>query len=274
MLEMSVARDPTVPQPPAGAPLLAFDDISHTYRSRDGGMVEAVKLVSCAIRQGEFVSVLGPSGCGKTTLMMMAAGLLAPSRGQVVYKGRELREPESDFGIVFQTPVLFPWRTVQRNVELPGEVAGMTPAERAERARELIRLVGLAGFENKLPHELSGGMQQRVAIARALALRPDMLLMDEPFGALDAMTREQMNLELQNLSVRLKTTILFITHSIAEAAFLSDRIIVMTGRPSSIREIVEVDIPRPRQIDLMASDRFGTYVSHLRRLFETSGDMS
>jgi NitT/TauT family transport system ATP-binding protein len=255
-------------------PLLAFDNISHTYRSRDGAAVEAVRSVSCTIRQGEFVSVLGPSGCGKTTLLMMAAGLLPPSSGRVVYKGAELTEPESDFGIVFQTPVLFPWRSVLRNVELPGQVSGVPAAERTRRARELIRLVGLAGFENKLPHELSGGMQQRVAIARGLALQPAMLLMDEPFGALDAMTREQMNLELQDLSVRLKTTILFITHSIAEAAFLSDRIVVMSGRPSTVREIVEIDIPRPRPIDLMASDRFGAYVSRLRRLFDTAGDLS
>jgi NitT/TauT family transport system ATP-binding protein len=169
---------------------------------------------------------------------------------------------------VFQDSVLFPWRDVQTNVELPAEVHGDSREARAQRARELIKLVGLAGFENKFPYELSGGMQQRVSIARALMMKPSMLLMDEPFGALDAMTREQMNLEVQRISVESKTTIFFVTHSIAEAAFLSDRVFVMSGRPATIREIVTIDIPRPRSIDLMASDQFGVYVKKLRRLLD------
>lgn len=271
MLDQS-AHDKVLPAGSAsGSTLLAFQDISQTYTSRDGTRVPAVDAVSCTIDRGEFISILGPSGCGKTTLMMMAAGLLAPSSGRVIYKGEELRETGSDFGIVFQSPVLFPWRTVQQNVELPGEVRGLTSAERARRAGDLLKLVGLQGFERKMPHELSGGMQQRVSIARALMLQPSMLLMDEPFGALDAMTREQMNLELQRISVQLETTIIFVTHSIAEAAFLSDRVIVMSRRPSRILDIVPIDIPRPRRIDLMASDRFGEYVNELRRLLDGPG---
>lgn len=250
--------------------LLEFDQVSHTYISRDGATVPAVESVSCSIQPGEFISILGPSGCGKTTLMMMASGLLAPSTGRVIYGGEELQETGSDFGIVFQTPVLFPWRNVQENVELPGEVRGVPVKERAERARELLDLVGLGGFEKKMPQELSGGMQQRASIARALALRPSMLLMDEPFGALDAMTREQMNLELQRISIQLTSTIIFVTHSIPEAAFLSDRVIVMSRRPSTVVDIVKIDIPRPRRIDLMASDRFGEYVNQLRGLLDTS----
>lgn len=252
----------------AGVPLLEFQSLSQTYETRDGGHVHAVDAVSCTIGDGEFISILGPSGCGKSTLLMMAAGLLKPSGGRILYRGEELREPQTDVGIVFQDAVLFPWRDVQTNVELPAEVLGEDRAVRAQRARDLIRLVGLSGFENKYPYELSGGMQQRVSIARALMMKPSMLLMDEPFGALDAMTREQMNLEVQRISIESKTTIFFVTHSIAEAAFLSDRVFVMSGRPATIREIVNIDIPRPRSIDLMASDQFGVYVKRLRRLLD------
>ena len=177
-----------------------------------------------------------------------------------------------DFGIVFQDPVLFPWRDVQTNVELPAEVAGIRREQRAETARKLIALVGLEGFERKYPYELSGGMQQRVAIARALMLSPSLLLMDEPFGALDAMTREQMNLELQKISMATRATVVFVTHSIAEAVFLSDRVMVMTGRPAILKEVVEIDIPRPRNLEMIASGRFGGLVSHLRQLLDATAD--
>jgi NitT/TauT family transport system ATP-binding protein len=253
------------------APLLELDRVSRIYRARDGISVHAINSLSCKISKGEFVSVLGPSGCGKSTLLMMIAGLLEPSAGQVILRGRELRGPESDTGIVFQDPVLFPWRTVQANVELPAEVNGTERIRRAQRARELIELVGLAGFEGKYPYELSGGMQQRVSIARALMLNPSLLLMDEPFGALDAMTREQLNLEIQRISSSSGTTVIFVTHSIPEAAFLSDRVFVMTGRPASIREDVVIDLARPRDLDLMASDRFGVYVRRLRNLLDGRG---
>jgi NitT/TauT family transport system ATP-binding protein len=267
---LSVRSLPIEPEPPGvpAPPVLELDRLAKSYRSRDGATVDAVAEITCSIADGEFITVLGPSGCGKSTLLTMAAGLLQPSQGRILYRGREIVEPEPEVGIVFQSPVLFPWRDVQANVELPAEVLGIPTKERAERARHLLGLVGLAGFERKLPSELSGGMQQRVAIARAMMLKPSLLLMDEPFGALDAMTREQMNLEVQRLSIELGTTVLFVTHSIPEAAFLADRVIVLSGRPATVREIVAIDIERPRRIELMASDRFGVYVNRLRALLQ------
>ncbi len=251
--------------------LLDLRAVAKTYRAADGSNVRAVDGVTATIRPGEFVSILGPSGCGKSTLMMMMAGLLPPSEGEIRYHDRAVTDPLSDFGLVFQDAVLLPWRTVLANVELPGEIAGRPRAERRRAALEMLRMVGLAGFEAKFPHELSGGMQQRVAIARALSLNPQLLLMDEPFGALDAMTREQMNLELQRISRETGATVIFVTHSIAEAAFLSDRVFVMSGRPSTVREIVSIDIPHPRPIELLASDILGEKISYLRNLFDEPG---
>jgi NitT/TauT family transport system ATP-binding protein len=230
--------------------------------------VRAITSVSFSIRAGEFISILGPSGCGKSTLLLMVAGLLAPTEGRVLVRGRPLTEPQNDFGIVFQDPVLFPWRTVQANVELPAEVARVSRRERAASAVATIRLVGLEGFETKFPDELSGGMQQRVAIARALSLQPSLLLMDEPFGALDAITREQLNLELQRISLQSKATVIFVTHSISEAVFLSDRVLVMSGRPATLRDSVAIDVPRPRPLDFTATEGFGKHLSHLRRRLE------
>ena len=252
--------------------LIEFDRVAKVYRAVDGRPVRAVDSVSASIRAGEFISILGPSGCGKSTLMMMLAGLLRPSEGEIRFKGEPIAEVQEGCGIVFQDAVLFPWRTVLANVKLPAEVRGLAQAEQERRARTMIRMVGLAGFETKFPHELSGGMQQRVSIARALSLEPSLLVMDEPFGALDAMTREQMNLELQRISLDLGATVVFVTHSIAEAAFLSDRVFVMSGRPSSVREIVDIDIPRPRRIEQMNSEAFGSYVSRLRELLDVRGE--
>jgi NitT/TauT family transport system ATP-binding protein len=254
--------------------LIEIDRVAKTYAAVDGVPVRAVDSVTCSIKPGEFISILGPSGCGKSTLLMMIAGLLRPTEGQIRFNGTVVSEPLRDFGIVFQDPVLFPWRNVQQNVELPGEIVGMVRKDRQTVARDMIRLVGLSGFESKFPNELSGGMQQRVAIGRALSLNPSLLLMDEPFGALDAMTREQMNLEIQRISLQAGATVIFVTHSIAEAAFLSDRVFVMSGRPSTVREIVEIDIPRPRGIDLLSSDRLGAHIAHLRKSLESSGDAS
>jgi NitT/TauT family transport system ATP-binding protein len=247
--------------------LLDLQRISKTYQARDGGSVQAIESVSCQIAEGEFISILGPSGCGKSTLLMLVGNLTPISAGRIVLGGKNVTETVPDFGIVFQDPVLLPWRTVIGNVELAGESGRLPRTNRRDKARELIRLVGLQDSESKYPHELSGGMQQRVAIARALMLSPSLLLMDEPFSALDAMTREQMNLELQRIGTETGATIIFVTHSIPEAAFLSDRVLVMTGRPSTVREIVTIDLPRPRPLELMTSDRFGVYVSHMRRLF-------
>jgi NitT/TauT family transport system ATP-binding protein len=258
----------------APAPLLTLRSISKTYAARDGEPVVAIKDVSCTICAGEFVSILGPSGCGKSTLMSIIAGLLPPTSGSAEFAPTWQTSRLPNFGIVFQDPVLFPWRDVKANVALPGEVVGLPRAERDQRARDLLRMVGLAGFEQKYPHELSGGMQQRVAIARALILGPPLLLMDEPFGALDALTREQMNLEIARISRESKTTVIFVTHSIAEAAFLSDRVFVMTGRPSSLKDAVTIDLPRPRPLELMTSDRFGVYVSRLRKMLDVASDLS
>lgn len=257
----------------AGSELIEFDRVAKVYRAADGRPVRAVDSVSGTIGKGEFVSILGPSGCGKSTLMMMLAGLLRPTEGEVRFKGRAVTGPQEGFGIVFQDAVLFPWRDVLANVKLPSQVLGLSSAEQDRRARHMIELVGLSGFETKYPHELSGGMQQRVSIARALSLDPSLLVMDEPFGALDAMTREQMNLELQRISLETGATVVFVTHSIAEAAFLSDRVFVMSGRPSTVREIVPVDIPRPRRIEQMNTDEFGRYVTHLRGLLDAKGEM-
>lgn len=254
------------------APLIEFDRIAKIYKAADGRPVRAVESVSAQIKSGEFISILGPSGCGKSTLMMMMAGLLRPTDGQVRFRGVPVTRPQDDFGIVFQDPVLFPWRNILDNVALPAEVRGISSKEKERRAREMLELVGLASFATKYPHELSGGMQQRVAIARALLLHPALLVMDEPFGALDAMTREQMNLELQRISVELASTVVFVTHSISEAAFLSNRVFVMSGRPSTLREIVTIDMPRPRAIEQMNTDHFGGYVSRLRQLLDSKDD--
>jgi NitT/TauT family transport system ATP-binding protein len=251
---------------------LDLQAISKTYPARDGRPVRALDEISCAIRHGEFASILGPSGCGKSTLLLIIAGLISPTSGTLRFSEKKVAGGAPDFGIVFQDPVLFPWRDVQTNVELPAEIVGIRREQRAETARKLIALVGLQGFERKYPYELSGGMQQRVAIARALMLSPSLLLMDEPFGALDAMTREQMNLELQKISMATRATVIFVTHSIAEAVFLSDRVMVMTGRPAILKEVVEIDIPRPRNLEMIASGQFGGLVTHLRKLLDATAD--
>jgi NitT/TauT family transport system ATP-binding protein len=256
----------------APSAFLRLEAISKTYPARDGKPVRALDQISCTIREGEFISILGPSGCGKSTLLLIIAGLVSPTSGKLRVGEQGAANGASDFGIVFQDPVLFPWRDVQTNVELPAEIAGVGRAQRAETARKFISLVGLEGFERKYPYELSGGMQQRIAIARALMLSPSLLLMDEPFGALDAMTREQMNLELQKISMATSATVIFVTHSIAEAVFLSDRVMVMTGRPAILKEVVEIDIPRPRNLEMIASGQFGGLVSHLRQLFDVKAD--
>ena len=211
-------------------------------------------------------------GCGKTTLLKILAGLLQRSAGSVTLRGQPVDEPSRDIGIVFQDPVLLPWRTVFDNVMLPVEVLGLDRKTLgATGPWSCSALVGLAGFEDKYPHELSGGMRQRVAIARALVHDPSLLLMDEPFGALDAMTREFMNLELLRIWKESGKTIVFITHSIPEAAFLADRVIVMSARPGRIKEIVDVRLPRPRDLDMMASDEFGVYTRRIRHLFDAKG---
>jgi NitT/TauT family transport system ATP-binding protein len=220
------------------------------------------------VGDGEFVSLVGPSGCGKTTLLMILAGLVPQTGGRVRFRDIEVRGPRTEIGLVFQRPVLLPWRTVLQNVLLPAEVLGLGKDELLTRARELLQLVGLAGFENTYPWELSGGMQQRAAITRALVYDPAVLLMDEPFGALDAMTRDRMSIEFQHIWEVSRKTVVFVTHSIQEAVFLSDRVAVMTARPGRIAQFLRVDLPRLRTLELAASPEFNSYVLHIRKQLE------
>jgi len=254
-----------------GAPLIEVTNLEKTYATRGRAMVQALAGISLEIAAGEFVTIVGQSGCGKTTLLKILAGLLARSAGTVMLRGQAVDGPSRDIGIVFQDPVLLPWRTVLDNVMLPVQVLGLDRRAYGARALSLLTLGGLAGFEDKYPHELSGGMRQRVAIARALVHDPSLLLMDEPFGALDAMTREYMNVELLRIWAESGKTIVFITHSIPEAVFLADRVVVMSARPGRIQEIVSIALPRPRDLDMMASDDFGVYTRKIRRLFNAKG---
>src|SRR5438105_1942546 len=235
------------------------------------GTVLALDGIDFNVREGEFVAIVGPSGCGKSTLLKILAGLLPATRGQVRLRDVPITGPRRDIGMVFQSPVLFPWRTVLDNVLLPVDVQRLGRDRSRSRALDLLALVGLSGFEHRYPWELSGGMQQRVAITRALVHNPAMLLMDEPFGALDAMTRDQMNLELQRIWLERKKTVLFITHSIPEAVFLADRVLVMTPRPGRLLDDVRVGLPRPRSLDVMNTPEFGRHVHHIRALFNVKG---
>lgn len=247
------------------AGLIEFDDLGITYRVKDG-LVHAIDRVNFSAQEGEFVAIVGPSGCGKTTILKAVAGLLAPSRGAVRIAGQPVKGVNSNIGIVFQQPTLMAWRTVIQNIMLQIEVRHLGKNVYARRAEELIKLTGLTGFENKWPYQLSGGMQQRASICRALIHDPPVLLMDEPFGALDALTREMMALELQRIWLEKKKTILFITHSVQEAVFLGDKVVVLSPRPAVILEQVTVDFPRPRELSTMVMPEFTAKVGHIRKL--------
>jgi NitT/TauT family transport system ATP-binding protein len=249
---------------------LRIENLSKVYTTRDGE-VRALDDISFSQRRGEFLSHVGPSGCGKSTLLMIAAGLLAPSSGAVRVGGRSVDGPRTDIGIVFQSPVLLEWRTALGNVLLQAEARKMDRKEAAVRAQAQLASVGLDGFEDKYPHELSGGMRQRVSICRALIHNPDHLLMDEPFGALDALTRDQLILDLQALVSKRRMTVLFITHSIAEAVFLSDRVIVMTPRPGRIDRIIDIKLPRPRTLAMREMPEFAEYSRQILDLFLARG---
>ena len=228
--------------------------------------VRALESIDLAIEPGGFVSMIGPSGSGKSTLLRLVADLTQPTEGVMSVEGRPPREARLGrrYGMAFQEPVLMDWRNVEANVELPLEVAGVAAAQRRARVRDLLALVDLAAFAERFPWELSGGMQQRVAIARALASEPALLLMDEPFGALDEMTRERLNQELADLAARLGTTVLFVTHSIPEAVFLSDRVAVLSARPGRVIDIVAIDLPRPRTGETRSSARYFSLVTIVR----------
>jgi NitT/TauT family transport system ATP-binding protein len=253
-------------------PALSIAGLGMTYRRGDAA-VEALAGLDLDIADQEFVAIVGPSGCGKSTLLKLVTGLRPPTRGSITLYGKPVAGPRSDVGIVFQTPVLFPWRTVLDNVLLPADVLKLPRERYIGRAKELLDLVGLGGFEKMYPQELSGGMQQRAAIARALVHDAPLLLMDEPFGALDAMTRESMNLELQRIWAASRKTVLFITHSIAEAVFLADRIVVMSARPGRIIEVIANPMPRLRSMEDTLTPEFGQMVHRIRGLLggETRG---
>jgi len=232
--------------------------------------VSAIAEVSFGVRENEFVTLVGPSGCGKSTLLKLVSGLIPVTGGTIHVREQLVREPFSDVGFVFQHPVLLPWRTVLGNILFSIEMLGKKEGEFVDQARDLIKLAGLEGFENKYPRELSGGMQQRVAICRALIHDPSLLLMDEPFGALDAMTREEMSFELLRIWEERRKTILFVTHSIPEAILLADRVVVMTPRPGKIERIFEIDLPRPRVYEMEFNERFKALNSEIRSLIFSS----
>ena len=256
----------------AARALIALTDVAKTYRTRDGD-VESLKPLTFNIAEGEFMAIVGPSGCGKSTLLKMIGGLLPASQGRIALNGRDVSGPPDDVGFVFQSPVLLAWRTVLANVMLQIEMRHLPRAEYLPKAHALLQMVGLQDFERKLPWQLSGGMQQRASICRALVHDPAVLLMDEPFGALDAMTRERMNLELQRIWFETRKTVLFITHSIPEAVFLADRVLVMSERPGSIAAIYDVPLPRPRSLAVMGDPTFVALTQTIRRHFYSQGTL-
>ena len=249
------------------SPILAAEEVSATFNTARGE-VRALERVSLTVAAQEFVCVVGPSGCGKTTLLRVLAGLLSPSAGRVWFEGQPLTGPRRRIGFVFQKANLMPWRTVRANLQLPLELQNTAPAETLRRADELIELVGLKGFEHALPRDLSGGMEQRVAIARALIHNPEVLLLDEPFGALDALTRERMGTELLRIWEARQTTVIMVTHSIPEAVLLSDRVMVLSARPGQVRLTLPIPLPRPRRMDMEYSAAFGALATEVRGAIE------
>jgi len=254
--------------PAVAEPFIRVDGLRKVYRKADQEFL-AIQDASFEVAAGELVSLVGPSGCGKTTLLKILAGLQDYDSGQAqIGSATHPFDPSRDIGMVFQQPLLLKWRRVLQNVMLPAEILGLPLGESRDRARELLAMVGLAGFENKYPYELSGGMQQRAAIARALVHDPKLILMDEPFGALDALTREKMNLELLNIWKRSGKTIVFVTHGIAEAVFLGTRVIVLTARPARIADNIRIELPEPRTLDVKTGEVFGEYT---RRIYHLLG---
>jgi len=246
--------------------VIRLDRVGKTFKGRDGSAVEALRDVSFTVGEREFVAVVGASGCGKSTLLRLVAGLVPPSEGRVSLAGEAVTEVRADTAMVFQAPTLLPWADVLRNVTFPLRLMRRAGADTEARARALLATAGLAGFETKLPRELSGGMQQRVAICRALLQDPRVLLMDEPFGALDALTREEMSLELLRIWSGRAMAVIFVTHSISEAVLLADRVVVMSPRPGRVAEVVEIDLPRPRSFDQEGEEAFQRPARRIRDL--------
>ena len=250
------------PPSPVGDAILVAEGIGVQFETAEGPVI-AVDEVSLKVRPGEFLSIIGPSGCGKSTLFNVIGGLLGQHRGTVTVAGETISGPHKSIGMVFQEESTFPWRTVIDNVAFPLELVGMAKPKRAERARHFIKMVGLEGFENRYPGELSGGMRQRVSLARTLASEPKILLMDEPFAALDEQTRLLLGDKVLQIQQQLKQTTLLITHNITEAVQMSDRILVMTYRPGKVKRIVDIDLPRPRTSEIVGSEAFGRYVAQI-----------
>jgi NitT/TauT family transport system ATP-binding protein len=269
---MEISTMHIAPGDPTRPPLIRMLGVAKAYRSAEGE-VESLKPLEFDIREGEFLSIVGPSGCGKSTLLKLVGGLLPATQGSIEIAGKRVDGPAGSIGIVFQSHVLLAWRTVLENIMLQVEVRKLPRDRGLEHARELVEMVGLQGFENKYPWQLSGGMQQRASICRALVHDPAILLMDEPFGALDAMTREKMNLELQRIWSAAKKTVLLITHSIPESIFLSDRVLVMSERPGSIAAIYDVPLPRPRTLAMMGGTEFGALALKIRAHFYAQGSL-
>jgi len=265
-LSLAPTRHPAT----ASADFLRIEALEKIYMTRGGG-VTALKHVSLSIGAAEFVSLLGPSGCGKSTLLRCIAGLERTTAGSISISDNPVDGPPEHMGIVFQRDVLLDWLTVVRNILLPCRIKGLAVEPWVPKAHALLELIGLGGFENRYPWELSGGMRQRVAICRALLLNPSLLLMDEPFGALDAMTRDELNLELQRVWMADAKTVVFVTHSIPEAVFLSDRIFVMSRSPGRVVDVIAVDLPRPRPLAIRETPAFSDYVSRIRQVFEGFG---
>ena len=254
---------------PAYAELAGVEKIYASPR----GPVHALQDIDLAVGEREFLSVLGPSGCGKSTLLKCVAGLERVSGGAVTVKGEPVTAPPDDMGVVFQRDILLDWRTILDNVLITAEFRRLDRRAYMDRARDLLALYGLSGFEDRHPWELSGGMRQRAAICRALLTDPELLLMDEPFGALDAMTRDDLNVELQRIWTESRKTVLFITHSITEAVYLSDRVVVMARNPGRIAEVIDIDLPRPRSLALRETAPFAAYTSHIRETFTRLGGL-
>ena len=255
----------------AANPVVSIDGVTKSFAK---GNVTALSEIDLQLEAGEFVSLIGPSGCGKSTLLRVIGDLVEPTAGTVTINGKSARQARTDrdYGIVFQDAVLFDWRTVSKNIALPLEMDGWDRARRKERVERMLELVELTGFGDHHPWQLSGGMQQRVSIARALAFEPELLLMDEPFGALDEMTRERLNLELLSIWQQLRSTVVFVTHSISEAVFLSTRVVVMSPRPGRIAGIVPVDLPSERTVETREAPRFFELVTEVRELLRRGGE--
>ncbi|WP_407525877.1 ABC transporter ATP-binding protein [Methylobacterium oryzisoli] len=266
----AISREGRVPAVSRSPSYIAVEAVSKAYGSRHGA-VKALENIDLQVREGEFLSILGPSGCGKSTLLKCIGGLERITAGSLRVRGEALSGPPTKTGMVFQRDVLLDWRTILDNVLITAEFLGLRREDLKPRALQLLTRFGLSGYENRHPWELSGGMRQRASICRALLCDPELLLMDEPFGALDAMTRDDLNLELARIWQDTGKTVVFVTHGISEAIFLSDRVVMMDRNPGRIVEVLEIDLPRPRSLAMRETPEFGRYVAHVRHLFAGLG---